>query len=141
MKGYPRWFSVKLILGVCLVTFLTGCLLLPTTLDLRLGIDVPWRLQGSNRNWVVAIHTTFAFCIVAILGALWSIHMRAGWKQKARRSSGALIVGSNIMLIVTGIGIFYLPNEQAALVDSLFHVGLGLISVPLLLWHLAQPKV
>ncbi len=138
MNGYPRWFSRMFITFVTGVVFLTGCLLVPTTIDLRLQWDFPWRLEVGYRTWVVVLHVICGFGLFSVLGALWSIHMRAGWRRGKKRWSGAFIVGLIFALGLTGIGIYYLGNESMALVDSLAHVVLGFLLIPIFLRHIFQ---
>ncbi len=140
MKGYPRWFSARLITSVCTIAFLSGALLLPTTFEMRLEWEVPWRLANDHRTWVVAFHVLCGYVLVSVLGALWSIHMRVGWRRKQKQTSGALLVFISAFLAVTGIGIYYLANEKAQAFDSLLHAVAGVILLPLYVRHLYQKK-
>lgn len=137
MKGYPKWFSVSFVTSVVLILFLTGLLLLPTTLELRGNLDsVPWRLESSNRTIVVAGHALFGFLMVAVLGALWTTHMRVGWRSKLKRPSGSLLVSFNLILVLTGIGIYYLGDDFLSSVASLSHAGIGLLLMPFYFFHM-----
>ena len=49
MNSYPNWFREFVIAATALLV-LTGLLLLPTLLDLKLEWEVPWRLPGGARG-------------------------------------------------------------------------------------------
>lgn len=129
MKGYPRWFSKNRITALVAVVFLTGLFLLPTTLDFRLNWDVPWRLSGGQRIYVVAAHVLFGFLMMMVLGALWSIHMRVGWRQKRHRRSGIILAFVWVLLMVTGVGIYYCGQEWLVNLTSLCHTVIGVLVV------------
>lgn len=92
MKGYPKWFSRRFITLLMSILFLSGLFLIPTTLENQLEIQVPWRLEPSSRILVAGTHALFAFIAIALLGALWSIHMRTEWKRGTNRVSGLSLV-------------------------------------------------
>jgi len=124
MKGYPRWFHA-LLLAIFAALFVTGGLLVPTTLDLQLEWDVPWRLGADLRIAVAAMHTTVAFLMLMLLGALLGIHARAGLRQRRNVRSGLGLVAVMGMLMVTAVGVYYLGDEQAAAIAALAHLVAG----------------
>ena len=110
MRGYPKWFYRFLVASFVLLT-LSGLLLIPNALDMRLEWDMPWRLAGSQQLTIVAIHAILAFLIVSQMGALWSVHMRIGWRHHKNIKTGLSLVAILLALILTGIGIYYLGDE------------------------------
>jgi hypothetical protein len=131
MKGYPSWFYWMLMLIVALL-FVSGCLLLPTTLELKLEWGVPWRLTADQHIGVAALHTAFSFLVLAVIGALWSIHMRAGWKRRRNHQTGLSLLILMLLLGITAIGIYYLGDDRASMFSSVLHMAIGLV-IPLLL--------
>lgn len=134
MKGYPKQF-VPVLLAALLFLALSGLLLAPETLFLKGEIDVPWRLSGTPRVILGALHATGAFIIMMLTGALWSVHMRAGWRKKKQRVSGALLAGCMALLCITAIGIYYLADEGLGPLSALAHLGLGIALLPPFIWH------
>lgn len=134
MTQYPRWFLPTL-LAVLLAVFATGLMLVPTTLAVRAEWDVPWRLGGGSRVWIAAAHSAAAFGIASLVGALWSVHMRSGWRRRRQRSSGLLLGSSMAVLALTAVGVFYLGDERLAAGAAYSHLGLGLLALPTFLWH------
>jgi hypothetical protein len=135
MKGYPRFFSVRLITLVVFVLFLSGLFLAPTTLIMRLEWELPWRLASDQRVWMAALHAFFAFVMLLVIGALWPIHMRVEWRRGRNLYSGIAMAFTWAILILTGLGIYYLGNEQLAIWTSVGHLVLGLVIVLFYFWH------
>lgn len=133
MKSYPKGFFATINIIVAAL-FVSGCLLATITLDLRLEWDMPWRLSGQ-RIPVAALHGLLAFVMLGILGAVWSMHMRFNWRHRKHRVSGSGLVILWLLLMLTGVGIYYLGNERASLIASLAHLGTGLLVVFWYGWH------
>ncbi|MGE5086215.1 MAG: hypothetical protein ACM3MG_07935 [Bacillota bacterium] len=140
MKGYPKWFSANLITTILAILFLTGLLLTPTTLVVRLEKEVPWRLTADSRVVVAGIHALLALISLAIVGALSSIHMRKEWNRKRNRLSGMSLVGIFIFLSLSGLGIYYFGNETFSVFSSVRHLIVGLLISAVYVWHLAYKK-
>jgi hypothetical protein len=126
MKGYPRWFPPGLY-GVLALLLVTGVLLVPTMLAFRFEWDVSWALSGGQRLPVAALHTAISFLALAVLGSLFSIHVRVGWRHGGNRLTGFLLVGSFLGLLLSSLGIFYFGDEGAARISCIVHVVLGLL--------------
>ncbi len=133
MNGYSKGFRY-LVMGVLATLFLTGCLLVPTMLDLKLYWDMPWRLPGSGRIGVAALHVGAAFIMATFFGALWMAHMRSNWRRRRNRAGGALLAALLVTLTLTGLGIYYFGNEDLSLWSSLSHTIVGL-AIPVLFGH------
>ena len=123
-----------------MVLFLTGLLLAPTTLVVRLEKEVPWRLSTESRVVVAGIHLLLAFIALAIVGALSSIHMRKEWNRKRNRASGITLVGIFVFLSLSGIGIYYFGNETLSLLSSISHLVIGVFIAAIYVWHLSYKK-
>lgn len=140
MKGYPKWFSANLITTILAILFLTGLLLAPTTLVVRLEKEIPWRLSTNSHVVAAALHVFFGFVALAVVGALSSIHMRKEWNRKRNRVSGMSLVGLFIFLSLSGLGIYYFGNETLSLLSSVSHLVVGVLIAAVYVWHLAYKK-
>ncbi|HLD09322.1 MAG TPA: hypothetical protein VJB68_04690 [Methylophilaceae bacterium] len=138
MRGYPKWFYRFLVASFVLLT-LSGLLLIPNALDMRLEWDMPWRLAGSQQLTIVAIHAILAFLIVSQMGALWSVHMRIGWRHHKNIKTGLSLVAILLALILTGIGIYYLGDEWSV-PASAAHILIGLILPCLFGYHIVMGR-
>ncbi|MFZ3230217.1 MAG: hypothetical protein WA160_08430 [Pseudobdellovibrio sp.] len=136
MKGYPKWFTANLISVVGMVLFFSGLLLMPTVAELRLQLNVPWRMANENRIVLAGIHVLVGFVVVAIMGALWSIHMRHEWRKKRNQLTGIILSGALFILIISGVGIFYFGNENLTMMSSLTHSAFGVLVFFIYIWHI-----
>jgi predicted lysophospholipase L1 biosynthesis ABC-type transport system permease subunit len=139
MKNYPRGFLLALLV-VCLLAWIGGVLLAPTTLALRLEWPLPWRLPAPARLAVAALHTAAAFALAFLCGALWARHMRRGWRCRRQRASGMLMSAILLVLAVTALFIFYAGDDALAHAAALIHLGAGLLLALPLAWHGLRPR-
>lgn len=136
MKGYPRNFKKTLLAGSALL-YVSGGLLAPTSLALRWGWPMGWRLGADARIGMGAAHAALAFLFMALFGALWSLHMRAGWHRHQQRISGSLLVVSCTVLAATAIGIYYLADEGLSNLCAGAHLLIGTLLPLPFIWHYA----
>jgi len=134
MKGYPKWF-VPALIGTLLSMLVTGLLLAPTTLTLRTDLILPWRLSGSGRVVTAALHAAGGFALMLLVGALWSLHMRVGWRKRKQRASGLLVGVLLLTLAASAVAVYYLGDESTGAIAALFHLGAGLALVGPFGWH------
>jgi heme A synthase len=134
LKGYPAWFSPKLIALIFGLLLLTGTFLIPSTF-LRIEFEVPYRLGGNYRISVTALHTFLGFIVIAIVGALSALHMRQGWNKKSERRTGLGLTILISLLVLTGLAIYYLGDESASIVASFMHLAIGLLLPLIYIWH------
>lgn len=125
MKGYGSWFYSSLLLSLFVIS-LTGLLLIPTLLDMRFEQDLLWRLSSPDRQITVALHTLFSYLILIMIGALYPIHIRSGIKTKRNNRTGISLVSLFALLLLSGIGLFYLGSENWILAASATHTIAGL---------------
>jgi hypothetical protein len=134
MKGYPRWFMSALVTGSGLL-YATGLLLGPTTLEMRAAWAPAWRLPADTRLGMAALHATLGLLMMVALGALWSVHMRAGWRKRRQRGSGLLLAAALLWLAITAVGVYYLADEFLANVAGLSHLAVGGLLLLPFAWH------
>ena len=134
MKGYPGWFLRTLVAALLLV-FVTGLLLAPTTLALRGELDLPWRLPGSGRVLTAALHAAGSFALLLLMGALWSVHMRSGWRRRRQRASGLVLGLMLLVLAASAVAVYYLGDDTLGAVSSFLHLGTGLALAAPFGWH------
>ena len=80
----------------------------------------------------LVVHGTSALFLLIGLGTVIPIHVVKSWKIKRNRKSGGLFLALFSLLIVTGIGLYYLGGESIRNVTSVLHWVVG-ISFPLVL--------
>lgn len=104
---------------------------------MRFELNPVWRLNGDMRLFIVGIHALVAFCVAILIGALWSLHMRQEWRRKRNRLTGVTSAGSILLLILSGVGLYYLSNETLIRWTSGMHSILGLMLALVYCVHLA----
>ncbi|QYJ74447.1 hypothetical protein [Shewanella sp. FJAT-52076] len=134
LNGYPDWFFYLLILSMTLCAA-TGFAMYPWVLEFKLEWELPMALNGQWRLPLVSSHALSAAVLLMLLGALWQVHMRAGWRKKENHVSGLFMALSMMLLMLTGVGLYYLSTESAQLAASLAHSGLGLSLMGVFCWH------
>ena len=134
MKGYPHW-TLRALVGTTTAIVATGLLLTPGTLVMRAGMDLAWMLPSDGRLVTAALHATAGFPLMLFIGALWSIHMRAGWRKGRRRASGLALALTMPLLALSAVGVYYFGGERLAAWAAYGHLGIGAIMVALFAWH------
>jgi hypothetical protein len=134
MKGYPRWF-VTVLMSALGVMFVSGLLLAPTTLAMRADIGLPWRLPGSGRVLTAALHAAGGFALTLLVGALWSVHMRSGWRRRRQRLSGFLLGSLLLALAASAVAVYYVGEETLGAATAIVHLALGLLLALAFGWH------
>jgi predicted small integral membrane protein len=100
----------------------------------------------SGEGWQTAaayllmVHGGASMATLLLLGALFPLHMRRGWRMRRNRATGAAMVTFNAALIVTAFGLYYLGSELSRPWASRIHIGVGVILPVLLLVHVLVGK-
>ncbi|MCL2918869.1 hypothetical protein [Shewanella litorisediminis] len=134
LNGYPDCFFYLLIVSMTLCAA-TGFAMYPWVLEFKLEWELPMMLNGRWRLPLVSTHALSAAVLLILLGALWQVHIRAGWRKKKNHVSGLLMSLSMMLLMLTGVGLYYLSAESAQFAASLAHSGMGLSLVCVFTWH------
>ncbi len=88
--------------------------------------------------WLVKVHGAAAMVALVTLGTLLSSHIRRGWVARRNRRSGALMVGTVGLLVLSGYGLYYAGDERLRALTAWAHdiVGLGLPGIIVLhIWR------
>ena len=134
MKGYPRGFPWVLF-AVIGILAAAGLALIPNMLFFKLDwFEEPF-LEGKTRMMIAAIHVSAAMAFAFLLGSIWAIHMRNGWRLKKHRISGGVLVISFVTLAVTGIGNFYLGDESWMKANGILHACAGIALILMTIIH------
>lgn len=139
LRGYPQWFYATS-LAVLATLFVSGLLLLPDMLDMRLEWDMPFRIGGGLRITSAALHSTAGFLSLSVLGALATLHVRVGWYHRRNRWSGVTLLVLFALLLVSAIGIYYLGDPAWSRGSSVLHTLAGFALTALFAWHLLNGR-
>lgn len=97
----------------------------------QVGIEV-----NPLEPFALKIHGASAMVVLVILGTLIPIHIKRAWKADINRWSGLAMISVNLLLIVTGYGLYYCGGEQSRIVISYFHWIVGCFLPLFLIWHI-----
>jgi hypothetical protein len=134
MAGYPQGFQSLLWLTLATM-LLSGSWLLPLTLQMRLGLELPAFTVTAHRALAATIHGSAAFALLMLLGALAAVHMRAGLQRQQLRTTGLLLLAAMLALIVSALVLYYSGHEQLSAVASVTHVLSAAATTVLLIIH------
>jgi hypothetical protein len=134
LKGYPRWI-LPAIGTACAVLLVSGLLLIPTMLVMRLEWELAWRLPVSWRLVSVVTHAAGGSFLLIAVGSLWTVHMRSGWARGLQRKSGGGLSVLFLMLAVTAVAIAYAGEARIGTAASLLHLVFAAASTVLFSWH------
>ena len=140
MNGYPKGFF-PLLMATTVLIFVSGLLLIPSFLSFRMQFDhawVDWLMtlpitHGALRVTITSLHVFLGWAMIWFIGSLWTIHMRTHWRRNENRASGLSFMVFWIILILSGLAIFYVSHEDLSQFSSLLHVLLGL-AMPIALY-------
>ncbi|MGZ8940588.1 MAG: hypothetical protein ACXW32_15390, partial [Limisphaerales bacterium] len=71
------------------------------------GSDLP---QWTNACRI--LHGIVNPAICAVFGFLWFNHIRGGWKMRVNRKSGGSLTAIIIVLIASGVGLYYADEAR-----------------------------
>jgi hypothetical protein len=84
---------------------------------------------------MLMVHGGVAMITLLMLGALFPLHMRLGWRSGRNRITGPAMAAFNALLIVTAFGLYYLGSDTLRPWVSDVHIGLGFALPALFVFH------
>lgn len=100
------------------------------------GFENEHPLQGA---WMIA-HAAFALPMLWLFGVLWTGHVKAGWRLRARRPTGGTLWSAIVLLAVSGYALYYVGSDALRSAFSLAHWIPGLAALPVFLLHYRQRR-
>jgi hypothetical protein len=86
------------------------------------------------------LHGAAAMAFLLLLGTLLPGHVRRAWQAGLSRVAGALLLGLNGLLILSGYGLYYLGGEGTRRLVSPLHWAIGLLLPVGLAWHIREGR-
>jgi len=133
-QGYPAAFA-PLLISAAATVLLTGLALVPQLLTFQWEWDMPWTPSGLMRILLTASHVLGGFLLVALVGAVWIVHARAGWLRQERRVSGSGLLLSITILTITAPLLLYVSHETSLTWIATLHALIGGLLPIILLRH------
>src|SRR5262245_31716657 len=96
-----------------------------------------WQVVAAN---LLMIHGGASMATLVVLGALFPLHMRLGWRANRNRVSGSLMATITGLLIVTAFGLYYSGSDVLRASTSYLHIGVGLELPILVVVHVLRGR-
>jgi hypothetical protein len=90
---------------------------------------------SAAEPWALRVHGVAATATVALLGLLYGLHVRPGWRARRRRGSGGALFATGVALALSGDLLYYLANEDVRAAVAAAHWSVGLAALPLFVTH------
>jgi hypothetical protein len=129
----PLWqeWSVYVTLGSLIATGIAWLLL-----DRFVRVDGEFGTEHHPaEHWALIAHGVAAYAFLIVGGAMIPVHITLGWNMRRNLKSGLTLAGTCVVLGATGLGLYYLGDENSRNWVSIVHWVIGLIAVPALLIH------
>jgi|CXWL01.1.fsa_nt_gi hypothetical protein len=87
---------------------------------------------------MLVAHGVTAFGLLWLFGALWLPHVRRAWHRRHNRSSGGTMATLMTWLAFSGLGLYYLGDEDWRAATSIGHWLAGLVAaawLPIHIWR------
>ena len=139
MKAYPRGF-VTLLWWVFAFLTVSGILLIPNMLEMRLHWSIALALPSGSRVWIALAHALGAFATLIVMGALLPLHIRYGLRRRIHLKSGLILTSIFVGLPLTALGIYYFGDDAWSAWSSIVHLVLASAAVLALIAHVVLAK-
>jgi O-antigen/teichoic acid export membrane protein len=92
------------------------------------------------RHRALVLHGVAAYLLLWIMGRLSNLHQQGNWRAHRNRMNGLMLSMALGMLAISGLCLYYPPQEDWHTAISLLHQALGIALVLLLPLHLLSAR-
>jgi Na+-translocating ferredoxin:NAD+ oxidoreductase RnfE subunit len=117
--------------------FATGAIWLVADL-LKTSDDEVWQTLAAN---MLMLHGMTAMIALVLLGAMIPMHLRGFWRAGKNRISGAAMVGTNAVLVVTAWGLYYAGSDVLRTFAADVHIAVGIALPALVVTHVVLGRL
>lgn len=96
--------------------------------------------KHPGQTIVLWVHGIVAYLLLIVLGSLF-IHIKRGLALKINLASGFFLIGLFSLIIITGVGLYYLSDEGLRLIASRMHWILGMPLPLIIAGHILNGKI
>ena len=86
--------------------------------------------------WGLRLHGGLAMAVLVLVGMLFPTHVLPAWRRGLNRGSGGVMMGTMVLLTVTGYLLYYAGSPWLRDAVSWLHWGVGLVLPVLLGLHM-----
>jgi hypothetical protein len=99
---------------------------------LKASEDELWQAVGAN---MLMLHGLAAMIALVLVGAMIPMHLRGFWRAGKNRISGAAMVGTNALLMITAWGLYYAGSDGLRAFVADVHIAVGIALPALVATH------
>jgi hypothetical protein len=77
-------------------------------------------------HWWLMAHGAMAFASLWLMGYLWATHIVRRWRLRRHRKTGGTLFATMMVLIVSGLLLYYPPSDDWHNVTAILHWVIGL---------------
>ena len=102
----------------------------------------PFKGSENGEAWqaiaatTLMLHGTIAMIALVLLGALIPLHVRRSWRAGKNRITGAVMVATNAVLMITAAGLYYAGSDLLRTFVADVHIAVGLALPALIVAHI-----
>jgi hypothetical protein len=129
LDPYLRWA----IYGVLAALFISGAVWIAADALKDSAGGETWQAVAAN---LLMIHGGASMVSLLLVGALFPLHVRRGWRSNKNRVSGSVMLTIIGFLVVTAFGLYYSGSDVLRTWTSYVHIGGGLALPALIFTHI-----
>lgn len=129
----PRWQEWTVYVSFSLLVA-TGIAWLLLEKFVRVAGEFGPEHHPAEHRMLVA-HGAVAYVFLIVGGAMVPVHIALGWNTKRNLKTGLTLAGTCVVLALTALGLYYVPDDISRSWVSFIHWAVGLVAVPALLIH------
>jgi len=134
----PKWHEWLVYFSVALLTLTGLAWLLLDRVGKVEGDFGPQ--QNPALHWLLSSHGILAYVFVVAAAMLVPVHMRLGWNALRNRVSGLMLVGTGLLLALSGLLLYYASSEGLRGALSTLHWVVGIALPVALVVHVVRGK-
>ena len=123
--------------GAFAVLFVTGAVWLVADQMKNSAEGETWQSISAS---LLMVHGGIAMVALVLLGALFPVHVRLGWRNRRNRVTGPTMIGLNAVLIITAFGLYYFGSENLRPWTSNIHIAVGFALPAMTLVHVLRGR-
>jgi hypothetical protein len=100
--------------------------------------DETWQTIAHN---MLMLHGMTAMLALILIGMIIPMHIQRSWRAGKNRVSGAVMIGTNAVLVATAWGLYYAGSETLRTVVANVHIAVGLALPALAIVHVVLGRL
>jgi hypothetical protein len=92
-----------------------------------------WQMIAAD---MLMLHGMTAMIALVMIGAMIPLHIQRSWRAGKNRISGAVMIGTNAVLVATAWGLYYAGSDLLRTFAADVHIAIGLALPALAVGHM-----